>query len=158
MPPFPISGYNLRLGSPLDRAMLVKFMERNYRELGSDPPPKHLAATVDRYLSCETPLWLVEGSKVSGGRGAIACIWLGQATDQRTGLLHPYVLLLYVHPDHRRRGIATALLEIAHQWAQAAGHSQVSLQVSSSNHAAQALYQKLGYEPEAILMKRGLGR
>jgi len=87
---------------------------------------------------------------------AIACIWLGQATDQRTGLLHPYILLLYVHPNHRRQGIATALLETAHQWAKAQGYSQVSLQVFSSNHAAQALYQKLGYEPEAILMKRGL--
>jgi GNAT superfamily N-acetyltransferase len=156
MPPFPISGYALRLGSPLDRATLIKFMEHNYRELGSEPPPKHLATTVDRYLSRETPLWLVEIPKARGRMQAIACIWLGQATDQRTGLLHPYILLLYVHPEHRRQGIATALLEIAHQWAKAQGYSQVSLQVFSSNHAAQVLYQKLGYEPEAILMKRRL--
>jgi ribosomal protein S18 acetylase RimI-like enzyme len=156
MPPFPISGYALRLGSPLDRATLIKFMEHNYRELDSEPPPRHLVTTVDRYLSRETPLWLVETSKARGRMQAIACIWLGQATDQRTGLLHPYILLLYVHPNHRRQGIATALLETAHQWAKAQGYSQVSLQVFSSNHAAQALYQKLGYEPEAILMKRGL--
>jgi ribosomal protein S18 acetylase RimI-like enzyme len=162
MPTFPISGYQLRLGSPLDRALLVKFMERNYLELGEAPSPQHLATTVDRYLSCETPLWLVEspqsrGNQSRGKMTAIAVIWLGQATDQRNGRLHPYVLLLYVQPDHRRRGLATALLEIAHQWAEAEGHSQISLQVFSHNQAAQALYEKLGYQSEAILMKRGLG-
>ncbi|NJL47301.1 MAG: GNAT family N-acetyltransferase [Leptolyngbyaceae cyanobacterium SM2_5_2] len=157
MPPFPISGYVLRLGSPLDRAILVKFMEQNYRELGSAPPAQHLATIIDRYLSRETPLWLVEIPNDRGGMGEIAGLWLGQATDQRTGRLHPYVLLLYVHPDHRRQGIATALLEIAHQWAQTNDYSQVSLQVFSNNPAALALYQKLGYEPEAILMKRRLG-
>jgi ribosomal protein S18 acetylase RimI-like enzyme len=87
----------------------------------------------------------------------VGCIWLGQATDQRTGQLHPYVLLLYVHSHHRRRGLATALLDTAHQWAITAGYQQITLQVFSDNGAAQALYQKLGYQPEALLMKRALG-
>lgn len=153
----PPPGYHLRLGSPLDRATLVKFMERNYRELGDRPPRNHLATTVDRYLSCETPIWMAERSGSRGTAIAVGCIWLGQATDQRSGLLHPYVLLLYVHPDHRRRGLATTLLTAAHQWATAAGHRQISLQVFSHNAPAQALYQKLGYHPEAILMTRPLG-
>lgn len=150
-----ISGYSLRAGSPLDRALLVKFMERNYQELGDTPPLQHLAATVDRYLSCDTPLWLVEplGQRMPT---AVGVIWLGQATDQRSGQLHPYVLLLYVHPDHRRRGLATALLNRAHDWAIAGGHGQISLQVFSHNQAAQALYRKLGYQDEALLMKRSL--
>ncbi|MFH7243450.1 MAG: GNAT family N-acetyltransferase [Spirulina sp.] len=156
MSSFPIPGYHLRSGSPLDRATLVKFMERTYQELDDSPPIKHLAATVDRYLSCDTPLWIVEcpGSRESAI--AVGCIWLGQATDQRTGLLHPYVLLLYVHPDHRRQGLATQLLQAAHHWAKAEGHRQISLQVFSENAPAQALYQKLGYRPEAILMKKPL--
>lgn len=154
MTAFPIVGYSLRAGSPLDRALLVKFMERNYKELGDTPPLQHLARTVDRYLSCDTPLWLVES--LSQPRGAVGVVWLGQATDQRSGQLHPYVLLLYVHPDHRRQGLATALLEQAHQWAIANGHHQISLQVFSHNQAAQALYAKLGYCPEALLMKRSL--
>ncbi|MBD2426310.1 GNAT family N-acetyltransferase [Phormidium sp. FACHB-1136] len=156
MSSFSIPGYHLRLGSPLDRATLVKFMERTYQELGEASPLKHLAATVDRYLSCDTPLWMVERPGSRGSAIAVGCIWLGQATDQRSGLLHPYVLLLYVHPDHRRRGLATELLHTAHQWATAEGHPQISLQVFSENAPAQALYQKLGYQPEALLMKRSL--
>ncbi len=151
-----IPGYHLRLGSPLDRATLVKFMERTYQELDDSPPIKHLAATVDRYLSCDTPLWIVERPSSRASTIAVGCIWLGQATDQRNGLLHPYVLLLYVHPDHRRQGLATQLLHAAHHWAKAEGHSQISLQVFSENAPAQALYQKLGYQPEAILMKKPL--
>ncbi|HIK45131.1 MAG TPA: GNAT family N-acetyltransferase [Leptolyngbyaceae cyanobacterium M65_K2018_010] len=154
---FAADGYHLRQGSPLDRATLVKFMAYNYQELGAAPPPQHLAATVDRYLSCETPVWFVEYPQPPSGPSPIAALWLGQATDQRTGLLHPYLLLLYVDPDHRRRGLATALLQVAHQWAEAAGHRQMSLQVFSQNQAAQALYHKMGYQPEAILMRRSLG-
>ena len=152
---FSIPGYQLQVGSPIDRAKVVQFMQRNYAELDASQPRHHIAATVDRYLSRETPLWWVmtdDYPTVS----TIGCLWLGQATDQRLGIVHPYVLLLYVDPQHRRRGVATALLHIAHQWARLEGNQQISLQVFSDNPLAQALYRKLGYQPEAILMKKRL--
>jgi ribosomal protein S18 acetylase RimI-like enzyme len=148
---FAISGYSLRCGSTLDRATLVKFMERTYIELDPHQPLGHIAATVDRYLSRDTPLWWAVQEPSSAPVGGL---WLGQATDQRSGLLHPYVLMLYVAPEHRRQGIATALLAAAHRWAQRQGHPQMTLQVFSHNQAAQALYQSLGYQPEAILLKK----
>ncbi|MGB3312072.1 MAG: GNAT family N-acetyltransferase [Nodosilinea sp.] len=150
---FAVPGYSLRSGSTLDRATVVKFMERTYTELDPHQPIGHLAATVDRYLGRETPLWWVNPVDSAA---AIAGLWLGQATDQRSGVLHPYVLLLYVTPDHRRHGIATALLTVAHHWAMQQGHQQISLQVFSDNRAAQALYASLGYQPEAVLMKKEL--
>ncbi|PSR17781.1 GNAT family N-acetyltransferase [filamentous cyanobacterium CCP3] len=151
---FALPGYSLRIGSTLDRATLVKFMERTYRELNPHQPIGHLADTVDRYLSRDTPLWWVDEANADSAAGPVAGLWLGQASDQRTGTLHPYALLLYVVPAHRRRGLATALLTVAHQWAQQQGHRQISLQVFSDNRAAQALYTSLGYQPEAILMKK----
>ncbi|MBE9137565.1 GNAT family N-acetyltransferase [Nodosilinea sp. LEGE 07088] len=150
---FAVPGYNLRSGSTRDRATIVKFMERTYAELDPHQPMGHLAATVDRYLSRDTPLWWVTPTHDAA---PIAGLWLGQATDQRSGVLHPYVLLLYVTPNHRRCGIATALLTVAEAWAQHQGHGQISLQVFSHNPAAQALYAHLGYQPEAILMKKEL--
>lgn len=155
-----VPGYALTVGSPVDRARVVQFMQRNYAELDADHPRHHIAATVDRYLSRSTPLWWVktalsEDQELDGGF-TVGCIWLGQATDQRQGIIHPYILLLYVDPLHRRRGIATALLHTAHRWAQAEGNPQISLQVFSDNPVAQALYRKLGYQPEAILMKKQL--
>ncbi|WP_017297091.1 GNAT family N-acetyltransferase [Nodosilinea nodulosa] len=148
---FAVPGYALRSGSTLDRATVVKFMERTYAELDPQQPIGHLAATVDRYLGRDTPLWWV---MPADSPAPAAGLWLGQATDQRSGVLHPYVLLLYVAPNHRRRGIATGLLGVAHQWATQQGHRQISLQVFSHNRAAQALYSSLGYRPEAVLMKK----
>ena len=155
---FAVAGYNLRPGFPRDRATLVKFMERTYGELDPHQPLGHIAATVDRYLSRDTPLWWVDPPNPGSVTTPVAALWLGFATDQRSGALHPYILMLYVAPDQRRRGLATALLTVAHQWAQRQGHRQISLQVFSDNSAAQALYTALGYQPEAILMKKDLGQ
>jgi GNAT superfamily N-acetyltransferase len=155
---FALPGYRLRVGSSRDRATVVKFMERTYTELDPHQPTDHIAATVDRYLGRDTPLWWVDVESTAGSPAVpVGAIWLGQATDQRSGVLHPYVLMLYVTPEHRRRGIATALLAVVHQWAQQQGHRQISLQVFSENQAAQALYQSLGYYPEAVLLKKELG-
>ncbi|MGB3136779.1 MAG: GNAT family N-acetyltransferase [Nodosilinea sp.] len=146
-----LPGYSIRSGLPLDRATVVKFMVRTYTEINPHQPVNHLATTVDRYLSRDTPLWWAAPVDTTA---PVAGLWLGQATDQRSGVLHPYVLLLYVVPTHRRRGIATALLAVAHQWAIQQGHQQISLQVFSHNQAAQALYASLGYQAEAVLMKK----
>lgn len=154
---FAITGYRLRVGSSRDRATVVKFMERTYREFDPNQPTGHIAATVDRYLGRDTPLWWVDVESTAGSPASpVGAIWLGQATDQRSGVLHPYVLMLYVASKHRRRGIATALLAVAEAWAQQQGHRQISLQVFSDNQAAQALYTRLGYQSEAVLMKKEL--
>lgn len=150
---FAVPGYGVQSGSPLDRATVVKFMKRTYAELDPHQPTGHIAETVDRYLGRDTPLWWVTGADEPQ---PVAALWLGQATDQRSGMLHPYVLMLYVAPDHRRRGLATALLTVAEAWAQQQGHGQITLQVFSHNLAAQALYKTRGYQPEAVLLKKAL--
>ncbi|MGF1518243.1 MAG: GNAT family N-acetyltransferase [Nodosilinea sp.] len=154
---FALPGYSLRSGSTLDRATVVKFMERTYAELDPQQPTGHIAETVDRYLGRDTPLWWANLESTAESTAApVGVIWLGQATDQRSGVLHPYVLMLYVAPDHRRRGLATALLTVAEAWAQQQGHGQITLQVFSDNQAAQALYTSFGYQPEAVLLKKNL--
>jgi ribosomal protein S18 acetylase RimI-like enzyme len=151
---FAIAGYRLRCGSPLDRAAVVTFMERTYADVEATLPRGQIAATVDRYLSRETPLWWVDTE--ADPPLPVGVIWLGQATDQRNGLLHPYLLMLYVAPAHRRRGIARALLAVVQNWAVGQGYRQISLQVFSQNRPAQALYASLGYQSEAVLMKKDL--
>jgi ribosomal-protein-alanine N-acetyltransferase len=57
-----------------------------------------------------------------------------------------HLLNLAAHPDHRRRGIGTRLMR--HLLAVARGHGcrYVTLEVRRGNHAAQALYQRHGFE------------
>lgn len=154
---FSVPGYQMQPGSPLDRPSLVRLMERNRQELTGDVSGPSMGTTVDRYLSYQTPLWWVWPEAPTQGPDAVACLWLGQAMDPHNGQHHPYLLLLYVSPAHRRQGIATALLQVAHGWAKNRGYRQISLQVWMHNQPAQALYCKFGYQPEAILMKSYLG-
>ena len=52
---------------------------------------------------------------------------------------------LFVNPEHRRKGIAEALIEAVHARAKAAGACEVVLSTAHDNKTAQALYDKLGY-------------
>ena len=165
----PVPQYQLRQGSGLDRALLVKFMQLTYQELFPDQDFSHLAATVDSYLSVQTPLWWVEFSPKEVGEDfpgenlkskiqnrIVACLWLGNAIDQVWGDRHAHVFLLYVQPKHRRQGIGTALMCHAEDWARNRGDRQIGLQVFGINQPALHLYEQLGYKTESLWMVKPL--
>lgn len=158
---FSVDGYQLIQGSAFDLDRLIDFMHNTYQELGSVQDVAYLRQTVEQHLSQVTPLWWVI-PKISSqdlenppsATPPIACLWLGNAIDLRQGDRHTYLLLLYVNPEHRRRGIGLALMQQAEQWSKAQGDSQISLQVFEDNLAARALYERLGYQTTARLMAR----
>lgn len=59
-----------------------------------------------------------------------------------------YIANIAVHPEHRRRGIARALLSAAIE--QGSGLSRITLEVRQSNTAAIALYESLGFIKDGI--------
>jgi len=157
--------YELRQGSILDRALLVKFLDRTYRELAHSETVSHLAGTVEQYFSRETPVWWVDWlnpirgvfqaagiPSALGARSPIACLWMGTAIDQLQGDRHAHIFLLYVDPAHRRQGIGSALMGQAESWARSRGDRQIGLQVFLSNQVALNLYQQLGYQPHSLGM------
>jgi ribosomal protein S18 acetylase RimI-like enzyme len=146
-----LPGYLLRIGSGLDRALLLKFMRQTYQELYPAHSFAHLAQTIEQYLSPETPLWWVEHD-----RHPIACLWMGNATDQIQGDRHAYIFLLYVSPAHRRQGIAVTLMTQAEAWAKERGDRQIGLQVFQQNQSALHLYEKLGYSAQSLWMAKPL--
>ncbi|HHP7245428.1 MAG TPA: GNAT family N-acetyltransferase [Elainellaceae cyanobacterium] len=169
-----LPGYVWWRGSGLDRALLVKFMQRTYQELHPDFEFDHLAQTVDGYLSSETPIWWVACvedasicSNASHGVGIprekdpfsspIACLWIGNAIDQSTGDRHAHIFLLYVIAHHRRRGIGSALMRHAEAWARQRGDRQIGLQVFQTNQPALDLYTSLGYQTQSIWMVKSIG-
>ncbi|TAF05714.1 MAG: GNAT family N-acetyltransferase [Nostocales cyanobacterium] len=172
-------GYSIRRGSSVDKALLVKFIQRTYQELFPDQDFSHLARTVEQYFSTDTPLWWVyeeareqeTGSKgaeeqrsrgeftrspVKSPQSPIACVWVGNAIDQVTGNRHAHIFLLYVVPSHRRRGIGKALMQYIETWAKQRGDRQLGLQVFASNTPALNLYQQLGYQTQSLWMIKSL--
>lgn len=75
----------------------------------------------------------IEGDIISTGRVAVDKGWAGLSTSA-------------VHPEHRRRGIATAMLRARLHWAQAEhGATHAYLQVEKHNAASLDLCRKAGF-------------
>lgn len=62
-----------------------------------------------------------------------------------------------VRPEHRRRGVATALAEAAERAVVARGFARLRLSFSVDNVAARALYRQLGYGDVGVPPKRVQG-
>jgi GNAT superfamily N-acetyltransferase len=148
-----LTQYQLVAGHALDVNILCEFLQITYQELYPQQQDyQHLSATVDRYFSAQTPLWFVTTSSST----KIACLWLGIAIDQITGIRHPNIFLIYVNPNYRRQGIGRALMEYIHAWAKDRGYTQIGLQVFTTDRPALDLYQQLGYQSRSISMMREL--
>ena len=166
-----LPGYALRLGSGADRALLVKFLGHTYRELEPDRHFSDVAQMVEQYFSPETPVWFVEvcddttdGSfsepdgyrPLTPGCEKVACLWLGNSVDRISGERYTHILLVYVVPKHRRRGIGSRLVQHAENQAKQRGDRQIGLQVFANNQPALTLYQSCGYEPLSFWMTKSL--
>jgi ribosomal protein S18 acetylase RimI-like enzyme len=145
----------------------VKFLQLSYQELFPEQGDfSHLPETVRRYFSRETPLWWVESADATVNAGSpivppplsqpVACLWMGNAIDQLQGDRHAHIFLLYVMPEHRRRGVGSALMRHAEDWARARGDRQIGLQVFQSNKPALNLYHRLGYQTQSLWMVKSL--
>lgn len=76
---------------------------------------------------------LTDGGKLVGYCGMLTVLDEGQITN------------VAVHPEFRRMGIGTALLNRLLEEANALGVTQISLEVRESNSAAKALYLRHGF-------------
>jgi ribosomal protein S18 acetylase RimI-like enzyme len=89
-------------------------------------------------------------------------LWLAAFLDEMTSLPvgvvaasfespvpvgEPFISSLWVHPRHRRRGIARRLVHTASEHVAARGAEAISLWVLEGNEGAYGLYRALGFEP-----------
>jgi GNAT superfamily N-acetyltransferase len=57
---------------------------------------------------------------------------------------------VFVHPDHRNRGIGRALIASVEGWARRKGASGVSLQVAAANGRGRKFYEDLGFREISV--------
>lgn len=161
-------GYHIRRGSSLDRALLLKLLGCTYRELlPTGSALGDLATFVEDYLSPRTPLWWAYGDGDRAAEGPLpgalgkstapwGGLWLAPTRDRATGDPWAQILWIYVQPDHRRQGIATALLATAEAEAQRWGSARLALQVFDHNSAAIALYHRYGFGPHSRVLTKAV--
>jgi ribosomal protein S18 acetylase RimI-like enzyme len=80
------------------------------------------------------------------GGGVIGYAFVGSETRDANGDAFGYVRSVAVHPDYRRRGYGTALLEAVIE----RGEHEIDLFVDERNEAAIRLYQRLGFQPAEV--------
>ncbi len=153
-------GYRLRVGGPGDRPLLLRGFRRAYRDLGA-VEGDHLARSLDQHLDDRSLVLAIDhdGTEAIGltpalRQPSVALLWGVPAIDQRRGDRQLQIWLLYVEPEHRRRGLARALLTSAETTAIARGFASLGLQVFGDNAPARALYDRCGFTPTALLLER----
>lgn len=117
-----------------------------WREVFPDAPAHNdPARDIDRKLAVQRELFLVatlDGTLIGTAMAGF---------DGHRG----WVYYLAVLPEHRRRGVGTALMRRAEQDLDALGCAKLNLQVRASNAAVVDFYRALGY---AIEDRIGMGR
>lgn len=99
-------------------------------------------------------------ARLGQGDGFYLVAWDG---DEPVGHAHlaltdpPELQDVSVRPEHRRRGIASALTEAAEREAAGRGFDRMRLEVSAGSDAARALYRKAGYADCGVAPRRVQG-
>ena len=74
-----------------------------------------------------------------------------------TGQTDAYVGELAVVSGMERRGIATALMSAAEDWAARRGLALVTLHTAAANESARSFYRRQGYQEEEVMLAKAIG-
>lgn len=139
---------DIRLATGDDVPLLVSFRSEMFRSMGwtdearlEELEPLYAQYVREASASGDFVAWIAE--KPEGPVGGIALLWERVPPTVRniTGR-QAYILAAFVHPAHRRQGIAHLLVETAIAFAKREGAEVVSLHYSP---AGRGLYEKFGF-------------
>ena len=129
---------HIRPCTAADRPGVIALWETVFPD---DPPHNAPARVFDAKLAVRDDMLFVatEANSIVGTAMA--------GYDGHRGWLYTVAVL----PEHRRRGIATALVRHAVGALRAAGCTKVNLQIRATNLAVRGFYESLGFEAEERL-------
>jgi GNAT superfamily N-acetyltransferase len=153
---------SVRHARPDDRAFVKALGEASSLETTSPqrPAPAHATALAFRKLLAycdERTANVTLVGEVDGARAGISIV-VFDVLDDVTQAEQAFVAYMAVVREHRRRGVARALLAAAEEEARRRGLSHISLMVTEASRPARALYADAGFTDERVLMTKAIGR
>ena len=141
----------IRMATPADIPALIRHRRMMWSDMGRRD--EAILALMERAATEYFSTAVADGSyrgflasdsegRVIGGGGIVISPWpgiLGQRRPQRAMILN-----MYVEREHRRRGVARALMETMIAWCRQNDFVSVSLHASNEGLP---LYEKLGFRP-----------
>lgn len=124
------------------------------RDVGAPTEPGFLDRAAAAWLAAPNPTWIAEreGAHAGFAQGGFLpdLVWPGIPAGSRRRF---WLTAVFVAPDHRRRGVATALVQQAEAWARHEGAVVVRLR---ADPPAQDFWVSLGYARNDELRERRL--
>lgn len=117
---------------------------------------RQLADMYQAVLAAPGSLLLLAEAPGLPAAGPAGHVLLFPQANPFTGVREMVVMDIWVHPLLRRRGVGSALLRDAERHARGAGARGLVAQIALHNHASQALFRRMGYRPERVVVGRGL--
>ena len=143
-------GFEIRRATAKDLELLVQHRHMMFEEM-TRPLAGELSLHDESYR-----LWAKEMMKrrlmhgyvvttVGGKPAASGCVWLRemQPSPGHPHGMVPYVLSMYTHPEFRRKGLASMIIEEAKEWGRKHGYYKMILHASLTGRK---VYSRLGWK------------
>lgn len=141
---------------PDDRSLLLELMREFWAGEGLPWDDARVAGAVDGMLGDPRHgrAWI---ARRDGRPVGYAIAAFGFSVEY--GGVDAFVDELYVRPEHRGRGVGTALLDVLESGCRDAGAAVLHLEVDHANEGGQRLYRRLGFVDHArYLMTKPIAR
>jgi GNAT superfamily N-acetyltransferase len=147
----PRGTYSLRLATAEEASILARHRAAMFRDMKEvdeqgatiieNASEDHLAALIEarEYFG-----FLAEHEGVVIGGGGVWLRPLLPRPGTLQGAMEAYVLNVYTEPEHRRSGVARAIMEAIIDWSRERRVARVTLHASKEGRS---LYEALGFEP-----------
>lgn len=149
--------YSIRLATPEDAPILAEMRRRMFLDVGK-PDDEKIRKVVQAFVA-----WVADAIKSGRYLGWVACAPNGDIVAN-TGVLlidwppnrrdlncvRGYIMNVWTHPDHRRRGLARRLMETVLAEAR---RREIKVTALHASDAGRALYEQLGYRQSREMMR-----
>lgn len=135
----------IRRATQADRETLLELYRAFFAE---QPPPEYYGVSLDQELSEVDEILDDDLAFVADENGEIAGFALARRKEGTRGLLSD----IYVRPEARRKGVASALAVAVTEALADAGATHITLSVDPANAAARAAYASWGFHEQALTL------